>query len=57
MVRPKGMWMRRFWGLHGRVLEADYAATEAFVARLQSLGDRIDRQAKRRRRGELNGDP
>jgi len=36
-VRPKGMWMRTFWDLYGRVLVADYAATEAFVARLQGL--------------------
>ena len=39
-VRPKGMWMRTFWDLYGRVLAADYGAHQAFVARLQSLGDR-----------------
>ena len=48
-VRPKGMWMRTFRDLYGRVLEADYAATEAFVARWQSLNARIERQADRRR--------
>jgi hypothetical protein len=33
----KGMWLRRFLDLQERVLEADYAATRAFVARMESL--------------------
>jgi hypothetical protein len=37
MVRPKGMWTHTFWERQGRVLAADYAATEAFMARLRSL--------------------
>jgi hypothetical protein len=40
MERPKGMWMRRSWDLYGRVLVADYDASKAFEAGLQSLADR-----------------
>jgi hypothetical protein len=49
LARPKGMWPRTFWDLQAMIEAADYAAHEAFVARLQSVNDRLDRQAERRR--------
>jgi hypothetical protein len=49
LVRPKGMWQGTFWHLQSMVLTADYAADEAFVSGLLSLGARIDRRVDRRR--------
>jgi hypothetical protein len=36
--------LRKFWDLQAAIKAADYVATEAFVARLQSFNARLDRQ-------------
>jgi hypothetical protein len=50
IVRPRGMWRRKFWRLWHSVDEADEIANASRVMRLRSLADRLDKQMSRTRR-------
>jgi hypothetical protein len=41
IVRPKGMWRRKFWRLQDAIDEADYVATAVCVMHLQALADKV----------------
>jgi hypothetical protein len=49
IVRPKGMWRRKFWRLQDSIDAGEYLACEMFTARLRRMADKTDGSRKRRR--------